>query len=193
MKSSSSRLPSKSILAASIFIITAVFLFAAAFMEPKHSEPGEWVPVNDAAGEAIMEIEKADTGNGALQITGEKAAGLVDDKGDLPRDPADKMDNHALPEKQFDSESVTSGSEDISPIAATDPAAEENETGKLDINRATAPELDALKGIGPAKAQAIVQDREKNGKYASIDDLLRVKGIGEKLLNAMQDSIVARP
>lgn len=193
MKSSSSRLPSKSILVASIFIITAVFLFSAALMETKHNEPGEWVLVNEAAGEAIKAIEKADAGNGALQITGEKETGLVDDKGDLPSDPADKMDNHALPEKQFASEPVSSGSEAISQIAATDPAAEANETGKLDINRATASELDALKGIGPAKAQAIVEDREKNGKYASIDDLLRVKGIGEKLLNAMQDSIVARP
>nr|WP_223285103.1 helix-hairpin-helix domain-containing protein [Paenibacillus sp. PL91] len=67
------------------------------------------------------------------------------------------------------------------------------EDSKLDINRATAEELDALKGIGPAKAKAIVQDRDQNGKFNSVDDLLRVKGIGEKLLQGIEESIVARP
>jgi competence protein ComEA len=49
----------------------------------------------------------------------------------------------------------------------------------LDINSATAEQLDeTLVGVGKAKAQAIVQDREKNGKFKSVDDLVRVKGIG---------------
>jgi competence protein ComEA len=65
--------------------------------------------------------------------------------------------------------------------------------GKIDINRANAEQLDGLKGIGPAKAQAIVADREKNGKFQSVDDLLRVKGIGEKLLSSMKESVVALP
>ncbi|QAY68414.1 helix-hairpin-helix domain-containing protein [Paenibacillus protaetiae] len=65
--------------------------------------------------------------------------------------------------------------------------------GKLDINKATAEQLDALKGIGPSKAQAIVADRETNGPFRSVDDLLRVKGIGEKLLADIKDSIVAGP
>jgi competence protein ComEA len=65
--------------------------------------------------------------------------------------------------------------------------------GKLDINRATAEQLDSLKGIGPAKAQAILADREQNGPFQSVDDLLRVKGIGSKLLAGIKDSIVAAP
>ncbi len=65
--------------------------------------------------------------------------------------------------------------------------------GKIDVNRASAEQLDGLKGIGPAKAQAIVADREKNGKFHSVDDLLRVKGIGEKLLSSMKESVVALP
>jgi competence protein ComEA len=49
----------------------------------------------------------------------------------------------------------------------------------LDINSATAEQLaDTLAGVGKAKAEAIVQDREKNGKFKSVDDLERVKGIG---------------
>ncbi|SFE99572.1 competence protein ComEA [Paenibacillus catalpae] len=65
--------------------------------------------------------------------------------------------------------------------------------GKLDVNRATAEQLDTLKGIGPAKAQAIIADREQNGLFQSVDDLLRVKGIGSKLLAGIKDSIVAMP
>jgi competence protein ComEA len=50
--------------------------------------------------------------------------------------------------------------------------------GPVDLNRATAAELDALPGIGPATAQAIVAHREANGPFASIDDLEQVRGIG---------------
>jgi competence protein ComEA len=49
----------------------------------------------------------------------------------------------------------------------------------IDINSATVEQIDeALVGVGKVKAQAIVQDREKNGKFKSVDDLVRVKGIG---------------
>lgn len=49
----------------------------------------------------------------------------------------------------------------------------------LDINAATAEQIaDILDGVGKAKAEAIVQDREKNGKFKSVDDIGRVKGIG---------------
>lgn len=62
--------------------------------------------------------------------------------------------------------------------------------GKININRASAAELDELPGIGAAKAKAIVAEREKNGPFRSVDDLLRVKGIGPKLLEKMKPSIV---
>lgn len=68
-----------------------------------------------------------------------------------------------------------------------------DKSGKLDINRASAEELDSLKGIGPAKAQAIVDDRERNGYFTGVEQLTRVKGIGEKLLSTIKDSVVARP
>jgi competence protein ComEA len=53
----------------------------------------------------------------------------------------------------------------------------------LDINTATAEQFDqVLVGVGKAKAAAIVQDREKNGPFKSVDDLARVKGIGQATL-----------
>ena len=56
------------------------------------------------------------------------------------------------------------------------------QSAKININSATAAQLGELKGLGPKKAQAIVDDREKNGSFKSINDLTRVKGIGDKML-----------
>ncbi len=53
----------------------------------------------------------------------------------------------------------------------------------IDINRASIEELSDLKGIGSKKAQAIIEYREIYGKFTSVNDLLNVKGIGEKVLS----------
>jgi competence protein ComEA len=52
----------------------------------------------------------------------------------------------------------------------------------VDINSATAEQLDALPGIGPATAAAIIADRQANGPFRSVDDLGRVRGIGDAKL-----------
>lgn len=61
---------------------------------------------------------------------------------------------------------------------------------QVDINTASAQEIaSALKGIGIKKAQAIVEYREQHGDFASADDLLEVKGVGEKTLEKNRDDI----
>ncbi|MFQ6758356.1 MAG: hypothetical protein D9V46_06710 [Deltaproteobacteria bacterium] len=59
----------------------------------------------------------------------------------------------------------------------------------VDINKATAKELNGLQGIGPAKAQAIVEYRQKNGQFKSTQDLSKVKGIGPKIVEKLGSSI----
>ena len=61
--------------------------------------------------------------------------------------------------------------------------------GVVDINTATAAELEQLPGVGPATAQKIVDDREKNGPFAAPEDLMRVPGIGPKKFEAMKDLV----
>ncbi len=53
---------------------------------------------------------------------------------------------------------------------------------KMDINKASVEELTELPGIGKTVAERIVAYREKNGPFKSPEDLLKVKGIGEKRL-----------
>lgn len=53
---------------------------------------------------------------------------------------------------------------------------------KVRLNSATVAELQQLSGVGEKKAQAIVEYRQKNGKFKSVDELQNVKGIGPKLL-----------
>ena len=65
----------------------------------------------------------------------------------------------------------------------------EEPSGKININSATVSELDSLPGIGPAKAQAIVDYRDQNGPFRTIDDLLNVPGIGPKILETIRDQI----
>lgn len=60
---------------------------------------------------------------------------------------------------------------------------------KININTATASELDTLPGIGPAKAAAIIQYRTEHGPFQHVDELLEVPGIGEKTLQNLRDLI----
>ena len=59
----------------------------------------------------------------------------------------------------------------------------------VNINSATVAELDELPGVGPSTAQAIVEDREAHGPFASPEDLMRVSGIGEKKFEKLKSGI----
>lgn len=59
-------------------------------------------------------------------------------------------------------------------------AAEAAPADKIDLNSATVDQLTSLPGVGPTLAGRIVAYREEAGRFGSIDELLNVKGIGEK-------------
>jgi competence protein ComEA len=82
-------------------------------------------------------------------------------------------------------------------VASNDPNSKPSPTPHLtptipypiDINTATESLLDALPGIGPSKAAAIVTYRQEHGPFAKIEDIQNVPGIGIGLFNSMKDLI----
>jgi competence protein ComEA len=71
----------------------------------------------------------------------------------------------------------------------TKSAATPTRAGKLNLNTATLQELDTLPGIGPVTAQAIIDYRNQNGAFKKIDDVKKVRGIGDSLYNQIKDLI----
>lgn len=59
----------------------------------------------------------------------------------------------------------------------------------VNIDTASQAELESLHGIGAAKAKAIIEYREKNGSFTSIDDLKKVNGIGSATIEQLRDLV----
>jgi competence protein ComEA len=66
------------------------------------------------------------------------------------------------------------------------PAAEPPPAAAVNLNTATADELEALPGIGASRAQAILEARKTRGGFKSVEELLEVKGIGEQGLERLR-------
>lgn len=68
-------------------------------------------------------------------------------------------------------------------------------TAAVNLNTAGKAELETVKGIGPLKAEAILEYRRKNGPFKKVDDLKNVSGFGEKSVANMRSelSVVAAP
>lgn len=61
--------------------------------------------------------------------------------------------------------------------------------GKININTANAATLDKLPGVGPARAQLIIDYRSQNNGFKSAEEIMKIKGIGEKTYEKMKDMI----
>ncbi|WP_410505378.1 MULTISPECIES: ComEA family DNA-binding protein [Halomonas] len=67
--------------------------------------------------------------------------------------------------------------------------AQAQELAPINVNTADAELLAELPGIGPSRAEAIIEERETNGSFESADDLTRVSGIGPATVEAFRDQV----
>lgn len=89
---------------------------------------------------------------------------------------------------------VSDGEQLRVPVVGEEPAADETapgvaSDGRVNLNTADAEALDTLPRVGPAIAERIIQWREDNGPFTSVDDLLSVPGIGDKMLASLRDLV----
>lgn len=77
----------------------------------------------------------------------------------------------------------------IAPTASSDQETPVITGGLLDVNSATVEQLSQLPGIGPALAQRIIDYREQNGLFKSLDDLDLVSGIGPSIISNIRDMV----
>jgi len=59
----------------------------------------------------------------------------------------------------------------------------------VDLNTATRAELESVKGIGPSRAEAIIEYRKQHGSFKKVDDLGRIKGFGDKSVDKLRGEV----
>lgn len=87
--------------------------------------------------------------------------------------------------------SAPTGSAQETTRQAARPAAAD--TTPINLNTATATELEKLPGVGPATALRIVEFRTKNGAFKKVEDLMNVRGIGEKTFLTLKPLVIVAP
>ncbi len=97
-----------------------------------------------------------------------------------------------LPDGVENPEAETAQRPDTKPESETEPEIETEPDGRININTADAAALATLDGIGESTAQRIVEFRQKNGEFMTVEELMRVNGIGEKKFDAIKDKICVK-
>ncbi|QXE00486.1 ComEA family DNA-binding protein [Terribacillus sp. DMT04] len=185
--------------------VAAVFLFSRI---PKQ----ETEPVMQPAAEADAELERtAAAKETSAEETGE-AAVMVDIKGEVKNPGVYELASGSRVEKAIEAAGgLTEKAElrsinlaqkvkdeqmiyvaaigEASSAAAIQTPGTSDASEKININQADVKQLTEIKGVGEAKAQAIISYREENGPFTSIDQLTEVSGIGEKSLENMKDQV----
>jgi competence protein ComEA len=160
-------------LIAAVVLLSSVFVVARGNTESK--AVSQAVPITIAEPEIFVDVTGAVNKPGVYTLTGKsrvidaiKAAGDSAPGADLSTINLARVLNDGE-QIYVDSTVVNSSGQRVS---------KKTPTGPININRATARQLDALDGIGPVIAARIVEYRKVNGSFLSIDDLQKVSGIG---------------
>ncbi len=129
--------------------------------------------------------------------SGERIINLIDKAGGLQEDADPSAVNFAMKVSDEMVVYIPKKGEDILPagggVALNDQTSSTGPgAGKVNLNTATTSELETLPGIGPAKSSAILEYRESNGPFKTIEDLKSISGIGDKTFEKLKDLITVK-
>ncbi|ADP33154.1 helix-hairpin-helix domain-containing protein [Bacillus atrophaeus] len=150
----------------------------------------------DADGEKIIiDIKGAVKHPGVYELkTGDRVSQAIEKAGGINSEADEKQVN--LAELLQDGTVVYIPSEGEEPTQSTTAnASVQNGAGKealVNINTASLEELQAISGVGPSKAEAIIAYREENGKFQAVEDITNVSGIGEKSFEKIKSAITVK-
>ncbi|MFP5335661.1 MAG: helix-hairpin-helix domain-containing protein [Actinomycetes bacterium] len=158
---------------------------------PVTQEPAPSAAAPTSAGVVVVHVVGQVASPGVVELpVGSRVADAVDAAGGVTRDADLARVNLARP--LVDGEQVVvprPGEEVPVPPAAGSPGSDEPgepAPDVVDLNSASAADLDALPGIGPVLSERIVAWREEHGRFSSVDELLEVSGIGQSLLERLR-------
>lgn len=141
-------------------------------------------PSEEPAAEVVVDVAGAVVHPGVYKVP---AAARVTDAVTAAGGPAPDADldqvNLAAKVSDGDRVYVPRHGEVVPPVVSTPP------TGPVNINTATLDQLDTLPGVGPSLAQAILDYRNQHGRFASVDELGKVRGIGPAKLESLRSKV----
>ena len=141
--------------------------------------PGERIDVNRADAVQLQRLPGVGPARAAAIIRERAAGGAFASPADIERVPGV---GRAMIERWADALAVS---------GAPRPT-REAPTSRVDLNRALPKELEQITGIGPELARRIVEARTRRGRFASVDELLDVPGIGPKTLEIIREQVSVR-
>lgn len=138
-----------------------------------------------ASGPILVHVAGAVANPGVYQLDGEARVHLAIDAAGGPRADADPSALNLAAAVSDGERIYVPVVGEVVPVASPAPGTSEP-SGPVDLNQASAAQLDELPGIGPTTAAAIVSHREQHGPFATVEDLEAVRGIGPAKLDALR-------
>ncbi len=184
--------------------LITVFVLVIYFSQSNNEQADAWEENESTFQQATEDSEKTteETGKIIVDIKGEinkpgvyelegdaRVKEVILEAGGLTKQAEEKQLN--LAEKLQDQQMIYIPNKEEAEEMEVDGDKQEGDNNEdmTDINAADINELQEISGVGPAKAQAIVDYRKENGAFESVDELNEISGFGEKTVEKLRDSI----
>jgi len=176
--------------AALLLLLFCTFLFVLLSIKEREQKT---IFVGKAGEKA--EWTSPETEQSVIERSTKKKAQKVKEEKRAEKPGEEKQSREKQTEPSITEPDVTEARENVHSAEETGAVAvskEKKSEGKININRASAEELQKLKGIGPSTAKSIILYREEYGAFSEIEEIMNVKRIGEKTFAKIKEQITVK-